>query len=121
MGRYSQVRSGLVEAEGRGHGVPSTAHSMRSAGPGGGGSDLRNRLRSAATSSDPSAKASDVLGQRRRKLGLRLWRTSVVGPAAVSTASANSNKLSWRRPRSSYSSWREWRSGANGSAFKTHP
>ena len=51
-------------------------------------------VRSAVTSTDPSASASQVLDQRRRNVAVKLSRTSVLRWAAVKTASTSSNKLS---------------------------
>ena len=93
--KRTQVRSGLVLAPGRGQTEPSSAHSSRWPRTGRGVCRANSR-RSAVTSSAPSASASGALAQVRRKHGARLWRTRLVGPSPLSTASSNSNNASRR-------------------------
>ena len=61
-----QVRSGLVLASGRGQVVPSTTHSRR-ASTRAGGIVWAKRRRNAATSSEPSASASQIAGPAAAK------------------------------------------------------
>jgi hypothetical protein len=68
-GRYSQVRWVLARAAARGQLVPSITHSGRPSTTAESVRVRTNNSRSAATSTDPSASASHVLTQRRRKSG----------------------------------------------------
>jgi hypothetical protein len=65
-GRYSQVRSALARAAGRGQLVPSMTHTGRPSTRAESANDSANNLRNRAVSIEPSLKASHVLGQRRR-------------------------------------------------------
>jgi hypothetical protein len=64
-------------------------------------SEQANNLRKDGVSIDPSLNASHVLGQRRRNRVDKLSRTRVLRCGVDSIASSSSNKLSWRKPRSS--------------------
>ncbi len=94
-GLRPEVRSGLLWAAGRGHSVPSTAHTGRSSGSGL-GKWAGSRECSAATATRPAAKASGRLGQRRRQTLTKLSRTSGRRLVRLSTASMSSNRLSLR-------------------------
>jgi hypothetical protein len=107
-GRYSHVRCGLVRAAGRGQFVPSITHNGRPSTTAESTSMVAKSVRNAFTSIDPSASASPVLGQLRPNAVVKLTLTNVLRCGAVNAASTSSNKLSWRRPRSSYSARRKW-------------
>src|SRR5947209_1882024 len=77
-GRYSQVRSALARAAGRGQLVPSITHSGRPSTTAESTSVLVNRVRSRVTSTEPSASASHVLDHSRRNAAVKLSRTSVL-------------------------------------------
>ena len=81
-------------AAGRGQLVPSMTHTRRPSPTEESVNVRANSARNATTSIDPSASASQVLGQRRRKTAVRLSRTNVLLCDAVNAASISSNKLS---------------------------
>ena len=88
------MRSALARAAGRGQLVPSITHSGRPSTDAESTSVAANSLRSADTSIDPAASASQVLGHRRRNAVDKLSRTKVLRCDVVSTASTNSKRLS---------------------------